>query len=229
MFHRASTVDTLVAGARAANSRRRVDVMMLFIKRLGGYGLLFVAILQLASCAPNSVRHMIAYFDANPHLGDPPFVPYGREGLTTAHKAALGRFPDLDACLFSWGERPLWDTLPREEILRSFAWREIQTDAEAEVCLFRVLSNIGSPEDGEKWLQAQGFRTSFFAPGEPAAFNLKYGVQASWSIRAFGPKFQTKFFLSSILPTLAYGMTVSAVWYPETRQLVNVRVTYSTL
>lgn len=200
---------------------------MLFFRRLLGYGLLFVFVMQLGSCSPRLFRHAIAYFDANPPLGEPPFVAPDRHGITTGHKAALRRLPNLDSCIFSWGERPLWDKFPQDKILHDFAWNRIHDRAEVEVCLFRVLTQIGNPDDAEKWLREQGFSTYVFPPG--TLHNQTHKIHAIWLIRAFGPKYRGISILERLLPSIPYSMTVDTQWSPDAEQLMSVRVTFSTL
>ncbi|MCO5159451.1 MAG: hypothetical protein M9945_22360 [Aquamicrobium sp.] len=201
---------------------------MLFVRRLIVYGLLFIVMMQLASCSPGVLRHAIAYFDTNPPLGDPPFIPSGKDGMTTSYKTALRRFPDLDSCLFSWGERPLWDTFPEETVLKNFAWSRIHDPFEAEVCLFRVLNRIGNYPDADRWFTAQGFSSRIYLPGE-IPHNDMYRIHAVWLIPASGRRFYGESLLARLMPSIAYSMGVNAYWAPGTGQLTKVSLEFNTL
>lgn len=144
--------------------------------------------------------------------------------MTTAHKAALRRFPDLDSCLFSWGSRPLWNKFPEDQILHNFAWREIYNPYEAEVCLFRVLSHIGNHQDAERWFSTQGFMTHVVPPGVPSQYNKIYHLQASWLISASGQRFYGESFLARIMPSVSYSMIVYTYWDPDRERLLGINI-----
>lgn len=202
---------------------------MQFLKRVVGYGTLFLIILQAVSLAPAAVRHAVAVFDLDTPLGQPPFR-VARGGLTVPHKTALRRFPDLDSCLFSWGSRPQWDSLPRERILQAMAWTQIHSSAEVEVCMFRVLYAVGDYKAGEQWLQHQGFSTMLFENETSFGSSRTHTrVSSDWSIRTNGRKFDGYSLFGPLLPSLPYNMGVEPRWDSETGQLSDVSVRYSVL
>ncbi|HEV7416332.1 MAG TPA: hypothetical protein VGN98_09245 [Tianweitania sediminis] len=195
------------------------------LKRLIGYGFLALLLAQIGSCAPSMFRTLIAAVTPMPELGDPPYRPNTARGFSASTKAALARFPDLDSCLFHWGDQVLWDKLPEDKVLRLFAWNSLANKEEAEVCLFRLLSYIGDIDRGLQWFESQGFQAMKLQSSNRPPY-----ISASWSIAARGRAFGESLFEPpwNSFP-FPYGMSLSVEWMPDGKKVDRVQITYSTL
>jgi hypothetical protein len=95
----------------------------------------------------------------------------------------IKRFPDTRSCL----------TAPQRRVetpdLLAFDWAAMSSGEAVEVCLFRVLSSIGSVEGARHWFHRQGYSTtepvpSFRDPDRIVALNagrlFSYEVAPKW-------------------------------------------------
>lgn len=169
-----------------------------------------------------------------PELGTPPFRTLRDRDFTAAHKLASIRFPDAGSCLTHSSRKPpppeqFDDSWSRH--LKSMDWTEIDRDAEAEVCIFRLLASYPDISYATDWLRAQGFtvgeRFSSAKPYVERDGTLR--VTGGWYIRANGPKFPTHGIISRSLGSIPYGMSVDATWSSDGKQLLGVEISYSTL
>jgi hypothetical protein len=196
---------------------------VLFLKRLVGYGLLFILVVQIASLSPYVIRVAIAFFDTNPPLGDPPFVRDGSK-LPPDYKAALRRFPDADSCLSPNNGPAPWSTKPAAVILRNFAWSNIHGKAEAEVCLFRALNRLGNVDAAARWFELQGFLVNIRTIKTRRPY---VRLDAGWLHWPSGPKFRGRSFLARIIPDIIWATNIESNWNPETGKLLSVGVGYT--
>jgi hypothetical protein len=146
--------------------------------------------------------------------------------LTADDRLALARFPDPVACL-----QPGADPATSEGSAR-MDWDRITAQAEAEVCLFRLLASLPNGMSGfAAFATAQGFTVdeNAFIPTNP--FVERDGtlrVTASWSLRRNGPRYPTGG-LIRILHAIPYGMNVHATYAPDGQRLLHVQIDFSTL
>ncbi|PLP56228.1 hypothetical protein CYK37_27200 [Mesorhizobium loti] len=162
---------------------------------------------------------------SEPGLGSPPFHVMGRRGLTGAHKVALMDFPDPHSCL----ENAMEELSP--ENLKRMDWDRIDNEAEAEVCMFRLLGSYEDMSSATDWFEAQGFRVpDGFSSARPYADrDGTLRVSGSYSIRKNGPKFPTRGFVRRLFHSIPYGMNADATWSSNGKQLLGVRITFNTL
>lgn len=162
---------------------------------------------------------------AEPGLGSPPFHAMQRWGLTPAHKVALMDFPDPRSCLKSG-----IDELSPENLKR-MDWDRINNEAEAEVCMFRLLGTYEDMSFATGWFEAQGFRVpDGFSSARPyVEYDGTRRVSGSYSIRQNGPKFPTRGFVRRLFRSISYSMGADATWTSNGKQLLGVRITFNTL
>jgi hypothetical protein len=204
--------------------------LRILLKRTVIYFVPALLLAQVMSCVPLAAARLYALVNPVTDAGAPPFRMLNENHkIGIDHRVALRRFPDLNACLFSWGDRPYWGDDPNfDQIAYAFAWNRIRTEGEAEVCVFRALAQLGSPERAVKWIVAQGFN-HFSPPKTGTRKPLWRTEQGSWSIRANGRKFSSGALSSAVLPSLAYGMSVTSFWSPDGNDLLAVDVSFSIL
>ena len=160
-----------------------------------------------------------------PDLGNPPYATARPRDMTPYTLIAVRRFPDAGSCLIRGSDPARPDDLNRMD------WDRIDTTTEAEVCMFRLLSALGSIDRFTDFVEAQGFRVSDegFNPSKPYVEpDGSLRVTAYWSIRANGPKYPTTG-LQRYLMAVPYSMSVDAVWAPDRRTLRSVDVSFTTL
>lgn len=162
---------------------------------------------------------------SEPGLGSPPFQVMQRRGLTGAHKVALMDFPDPRSCL----ENAMEELSP--ENLKRMDWDRIDNEAEAEVCMFRLLGSYEDISSASDWFEAQGFRVADgFSSALPyVEYDGTLRVSGSYSIRKNGPKFPTRGFVRRLFRSIPYSMNANATWSPDGKQLLGVRITFNTL
>ena len=206
-----------------ARSRRALK----FLGKLIGYGLLFCCVAQVVSIAPSLWRGAVAAIASEPDPGNPPF-PSVRP-LSFFQRAAVVRFPTVDSCVFKWRDRVQWETYSEEQILRNIAWVNIDTTAEAEVCIFRVLSRIGDRTRSLEWLEAQGFRVDpTISRGIRPSSHI--GRVAGWFMAARGPLFRGALFSTPYRwVRFPYALTVSVEWALDDKTVTHVGISYNTL
>lgn len=160
-----------------------------------------------------------------PDLGTPPYTTERPQDITPYTLIAVTRFPDAGACLVT-GSDPA-----RPGDLNRMDWDRIDTTTEAEVCLFRLLSALGTIDRFTDFVEAQGFRVDDRS-GNPTNPTVESDgslrVTAYWSIRANGPKYPTTG-LKRYLTAVPHLMSVDATWAPDGRTLRSVEVSFTTL
>lgn len=160
-----------------------------------------------------------------PELGTPPYSGPDGRAFDPYTLAALRRFPDAQSCLKEGADA----TQPND--LLQMDWDRIERDAEASVCVFRLLAALGSVDKFTAFAEAQGFGVSDsgFNPASPFVErdgSLK--VSAGWSIRAKGPRYPSTGLVRYFL-AVPYGMSVDATWAADRRTLLWVNIGFSTL
>ena len=69
-----------------------------------------------------------------------------RDGFPSReHRAAIARFPGVRDCLVKR------EQASPEPDLRLIDWDLFETNGEAEVCVWRILASLGTPERGKQW------------------------------------------------------------------------------
>lgn len=149
---------------------------------------------------------------APPGLGTPPYRTEFPREMTLSVTLALARFPDVPSCL----------TADTGGDLTRMDWDRIETRAEAEVCLFRLLVSNGDMARAADLLQEQGFTVST----APIELEDRQYLQASWSIRALGPQFPTHGW-ARYGAAVPYGMGVNTVWDPTGQNLLGVGLNFA--
>lgn len=162
---------------------------------------------------------------SEPGLGSPPFHVMQRRGLTGAHKVALMDFPDPRSCL----ENVVEELSP--ENLKRMDWARIDNEAEAEVCMFRLLGSYEDMSSATDWFEAQGFRVpDDFSSARPYIDrDGTLRVSGLYSIRENGPKFPTRGFVRRLFRSISYSMSTDATWSSDGKQLLGVRIVFNTL
>ena len=97
---------------------------------------------------------------------------------------AVAKFPSLDSCVVS--------SRGSQEPLR-VDWGRISSDVEANVCLSRVATRIGSVDGVATWFNRQGFRVRIIPATKTspeAREKTGTAVHASWSTDANGPLYK---------------------------------------
>lgn len=118
--------------------------------------LVFLALLAVATLcgqAASAQTYIYRYEYELPEADG--FTPYleNRAGpMRSEQLAAAARWPDALACL-----------VPQERLsaapdLTRIDWSRIRTRLDAEACLFRLFETLVTPQDGRRWLAAQGLQ-----------------------------------------------------------------------
>lgn len=142
-----------------------------------------------------------------------------------SYQQAIWRFPTAESCLLADAEGD-----KDSENFSNVDWYAINTDKEAEVCMFRIHSRLGDPQASIKWFEQQGFKTSINDEDDPH----RVVVNGYW--RDFGKDkyevagespFRSLFF--TLAGVAAYtGITVSLEGY-ENGHWNNVQIGFSYL
>lgn len=156
----------------------------------------------------------------------PPFRVLHERELTAARQVAMWKFPDAESCLevaqanVSFDKRLTW-----------MNWRAIQNDAEADVCMFRLLGSYRDLSYATAWFEAQGFEVhEQFSSANPHIERNGTKRVAAWhSIRKNGPKFPTRGFVRRLLRSIPYSMVINATYSPDGKRLLGVTTSYNTL
>lgn len=168
-----------------------------------------------------------------PGSGTPPFRARRARDFTVAHRLAVARFPDAESCLTRSPDSLSAEYLDRIgfSYLEWIDWTEIDRDAEAEVCIFRLLASYPDISYATGWLQAQGLAVGqgFSSANPYVERDGALRVTGTWSIRRHGPKFPTHGMISRALGSIPYGMSANATWSSDGKQLLGVKIGYSTL
>jgi hypothetical protein len=107
------------------------------------------------------------------------------------YKSAIHRFPNVRSCLVD-DERGV--DVPD---LSRFDWEGIESLYEAEFCVFRVFSSIGTVQGARMWLESQGFVGIQISEeddnaadnGDGHHTNTDVDISGAWSIRKCGARF----------------------------------------
>lgn len=169
----------------------------------------------------------VSYVSA-PSLGTPPFrIPSSppNKTLTAFQKVALLDFPDPASCL----QDGAGDLSP--ESLKRMDWDKIDNDAEAQVCIFRLLGSYEDLSHETGWFESQGLHVSdgwsSARPFKDSDGTLR--VTGSWSIRENGPMYPTKGIIRRLFRSIPYGMGINASWSGDGKTLLHVTIGFSTL
>lgn len=204
-----------------------------FVRRLVGYGFLTLFLLQLPSCANHFASLlMVRNFQTAETQADHPLwrkMTYrGPENgaPTMGDRVAVRRYPDLNSCLFSWGDPPRWGDQPSMDNLWYFRWRDLRTTPQMRVCLWRVANYLQDADTVSEWFRNQGFKS------KPRQFSNSRGqswtiVDASWSLRASGSRTPCRGFC--FIPPTSYSMIVTSYWSADGKTLLAIEVGYNTL
>lgn len=176
---------------------------------LGGF-LLCVAILSLVIHAKKSAPDAKAFESATADiysngvplkkvrsLGWPP-----REEL---EQAAVD-FPTVGSCLSHH---------PANAASLTIDWRRIGSNAEAEMCLSRVASRLGSPDKIAAWLETHDFihvqqrPLSFYEVSSEATEKVGTMVQANWSQKDHGVMFRRGIVAPVLHKMFGYDVSIS--------------------
>jgi hypothetical protein len=167
----------------------------------------------------------------SPGPGEPPFArafdgtKYARP-LTADYRLALHRFPDPAACLQPGADPATAGGLAQMD------WTRITSQAEAEVCLFRLLASLpDGMADFTAFAEAQGLSVpaESFNPTVPyVEDDGTLRVTGYWSIRHKGPRYPTSG-LIRIVNAVPYSMSVDATYTPDGSRLLHVRIGFNTL
>ena len=144
---------------------------------------------------------------------DVPFLKHGEPPNKDEHKVAVKKWPDVRSCLIE-SERK-----KKTPDIRLIDWDQLYTVDEADVCLFRIFSSIGSVGGVIKWLEYHGFEID--GPHRPDVKKKFLGervdyeyVNASISIGCgeVKAKFPTCCLNSLWINFIAHGQTISSSW-----------------
>ena len=189
------------------------------------YAVLAYLAYQLAGYIHYGGKLLWVSFVSEPGLGSPPFQVMQRRGLTGTYKVALMDFPDPRSCLGN-----AMENLSPEHLIK-MDWDRIDNEAEAEVCMFRLLGSYEDMSFATDWFEAQGFQVpNGFSSARPyVERDGTLRVSGSYSIRQNGPKFPTRGFVRRLFRSIPYSMIANATWASDGKQLLGVRITFNTL
>lgn len=143
---------------------------------------------------------------------------------TAKYEAAAKRFPTAEACLLSD---------PARAPSLAIDWRKVGSDIEAEVCLSRVASTIGTAKGMIAWLQAHDFAAvsvrsaNDIDTSSEAAERAGTVIEGQWSIEDNGPLYRRGLVSPLRQRLFGHGATV-VIFISKTHKNVSVRsgVTY---
>lgn len=161
-----------------------------------------------------------------------PFLKFGKPPHKKDHKIAVERWPDVRACLV---ESERTKKMPD---IRQIDWDQFYIHEEADVCLFRIFTSIGSMEGTIQWLKHHGFKIDgprgtrgIIISGKRIKSHRVHGTIAigSGKRKAKFPtsKYFTSFLLSLIINNMAYLQSITVIWALDGR-FVNTSNGYST-
>jgi hypothetical protein len=163
---------------------------------------------------------------SRPDPGVPPFRVLHEREMTAAKQVAMWKFPDAESCL-----EVAQANVSFEKRLTWMNWRAIQNDAEANVCMFRLLGSYRDLSYATAWFEAQGFEVyeQFSSAIPHIERNGTKRVAATHSIRKHGPKFPTRGPVRRLIRSIPYSMVIDATWSPDGKRLLGVNTSYNTL
>ncbi len=169
-----------------------------------------------------------------------PFM-YGQRPLKRDWLAAIPRWPDVRDCLVR-SERK-----KSEPDLRLINWDAFWTTADAEICLWRIFSSLGTPERAARWFEFHGLGDGSVGSGKmhisprwhkmyperlrrmkrrtKIVTRMAGGSRSLKEQRAMFPTFGPSSILVNILP---HSENFSSTWTTE-NELLKVRVGRNTL
>ncbi|WP_425661723.1 hypothetical protein [Roseobacter sp. EG26] len=138
---------------------------------------------------------------------------------------AAARFTDPQSCLVAGTE----NLQSREPLM--IDWARISWTAEAEVCIFRLLSALGGIEASRSFMEAQGFRMppDNFSSENPYVHDDALRITAYWSIRNNGPKFPARGVLDRLRAAVPYSMVVNVYFSQDGSRVLAVQIGYNTV
>ncbi|MBM7068078.1 hypothetical protein [Actibacterium sp. 188UL27-1] len=137
---------------------------------------------------------------------------------------ALVRFPDAQSCLEPGDETETAADLKRLD------WSRIRNTADAELCIFRLLSASGGIEQATEWLEAQGFQGFDGWNSMKPHVNLDGTLQVDGAYynRKQGPKFPADVVRQVVLYGGVLSTRIEANYDAEGEAIRKVRVSLST-
>ncbi|MEM9797502.1 MAG: hypothetical protein AAF919_13505 [Pseudomonadota bacterium] len=140
---------------------------------------------------------------------------YERE-LTTRVQKIAARLPDAEACMVEGA-----DPSVKTDLLK-MDWDRIDNATEAEVCIFRILSELGGIHEFRSFFEAQGLQVSSGSDSPERPYLERDGRQrasAYWNARHKGPLFPTTGPIRRWLRAAAHTSNFH-VWYDEKGEYV---------
>jgi hypothetical protein len=144
-------------------------------------------------------------------LGSPQYKNWGMDKpdvqthLSDLEKVALYRFPDVSSCLETN------DPNFAQEDLYHMKWSAMYTVEDAQVCIFRILSNF-KISDADDWFRAQGLSVSEIINieySEPQNY-YEQSLSATWNNKENGLRWPAMILTPSFLKP--YSTNFSSVW-----------------
>lgn len=162
-------------------------------------------------------------------LTDESTVPYStgflpRGTTPPSHKDAVARFPGVQNCLI-----PSEQTTESPD-LRLIDWNLILTDEEADVCIWRIFSSLGTSDRAFEWLRFQGLRPRTInflgSTGSGRRFEQKRQIDVSGGLmtKSEGVIFPTKGLIRVWIYLIAYSQNIQSVWNEKGDHLIRVQV-----
>ena len=225
----AGTLYWLIAGRSAGAWLHRRPMRgpkaMLAPARYASYAVLAYLAFQLVGYLFYGGKLLWVSYISEPGAGTPAFQTKHNSDLNAPVKVALMNFPDAASCLEDAGSD---QSMGR---LKKLDWDKIDNDAEATVCIFRLLATYPDASYATDWFEAQGFKLSqgFRGPSPLTGQDGSWYVNGYHSIREKGPKFPTRGIFRRTFRSIAYGMDVNATWTRDGRRLLWVEISYLTL
>lgn len=134
------------------------------------------------------------------------------------YESASRRFPNVGACMPSGSRRTT---------SLAIDWYRIGSDIEADVCLSRVASKIGSAKGMVAWMTANGFRVTSFGKTEWYYTSRSHlldsmRIEAAWSIKKNGPMTRRGIMAPLMQWLLGHGVSI-VIFFDERRKQVSVQ------
>jgi len=97
--------------------------------------------------------------------------------------------------------------------LGDFDWDQIDSDEDAQVCLFRLATSYATIDDLENWMESQGLRVNRRIVGYIDAANAPETiVNANWPIKEKGPLYRSNMLQGWLNSLTAYGESLSVTY-----------------
>lgn len=169
---------------------------------------------------------MLGVTVVEPPLGEPAFNTEFERDMTARMKIAMMDFPDPQSCV----DQDAGNVTPGK--LVALDWDKIGSQAEANVCIFRLLATYGDVSMSGEWFEGQGFRTStggFSAKRPNVNRDGTLRVHAGWSIREKGLRYKPRNFFIRAFASMANAMSIYTAWSSDGKTLLWVNLSFSTL